>query len=366
MKPIIVLSEPGAPVTAALRGLSALYVVMHLHLEETYEEQARDAAMIIVDMTRIGGEHTARLKRLLAEKPDVPQAALITASRRQEIVQAQALGLKDMWDREAPAPFVIAKVRALLGSYAKPDLGSDVPVTTRKAVESACMAYESLLLANAISEPFPMKVASSAVFGLAEALRLEGLGVWLSAVQSHHSSTFAHCMMVSGLAIEFADLLGMSAEEKNLVGLGALFHDLGKVKLPLSILDKPGSLNAEERNLISLHPEYSREILDQHPEVPTIVRDMALDHHEKLDGSGYPRGLKGAEISRYVRLLAICDIYAALTETRSYRDGLSPRQAFAVLTDMEGALDPELLSRFKEVVLKPDALAPRKMAAAKA
>ena len=133
-----------------------------------------------------------------------------------------------------------------------------------------------------------------------------------------------------------------------------MVHDIGKVRIPLSILDKPGKLTGDEFALVRKHPVYSRQILSGRPEIGPDVLDLAVHHHEYLDGSGYPDGLHGEQISRHVRMLTICDIYAALTEERAYKEAFSSRRAYATLLEMEGKIDQDLLQRFRPIAVRTD------------
>ena len=127
--------------------------------------------------------------------------------------------------------------------------------------------------------------------------------------------------------------------------------------IPLSILDKPARLTDEEFAIIRKHPVHSREVLAAQPQVSREVIDIAVHHHEYLDGSGYPEGLKGDEITRSVRMLTICDIYAALVEKRAYKPAYSPRQAYGVLVEMAGKIDQTLLKAFRAVAFEVDSAA---------
>nr|WP_280116311.1 MULTISPECIES: HD domain-containing phosphohydrolase [unclassified Pannonibacter] len=173
----------------------------------------------------------------------------------------------------------------------------------------------------------------------------------------HHSHTYCHSMLVTGYALAFADVLGLSKAERAFLGAAAMLHDVGKVYIPLSILDKPAKLTDEEFEIIRQHPVRSREILSAQPNISPEVIDIAVHHHEYLDGSGYPDRLKGDQISQSVRMLTICDIYAALIEKRAYKPAYSPRQAYGVLVDMGPKIDQSLLKIFRTVAFEVDKVA---------
>lgn len=182
------------------------------------------------------------------------------------------------------------------------------------------------------------------------ALKLNGLEAWLTAISEHHSYTARHCMSVAGFASNWAQRLGFSPQDQNRFTLAALLHDIGKISIPLAILDKPSRLTDEERLVVNAHPTMGRDILSQQQGVCSIVKDIVYSHHESLDGTGYPRGLSGSDISRPVRCMTIIDIYSALVDTRAYKEPMAPMKAYDELCSMQGKLDMNLVAAFKTVV----------------
>lgn len=134
--------------------------------------------------------------------------------------------------------------------------------------------------------------------------------------------TASHSCGVAGVAVELARYLGFSKEEIKLIEISGYLHDLGKIAIPIEILEKPDKLTQEEFNLMKSHVYYTYRILEHIKGLETI-NIWASFHHEKLDGSGYPFGLKGENLSLGSRIMAVSDIFTALTEDRPYRRGLS-------------------------------------------
>lgn len=182
------------------------------------------------------------------------------------------------------------------------------------------------------------------------ALDIDGLGYWLGSVAKYHSYTARHCMAVAGFAAQWARLLGFSDVDYERFTRAALLHDIGKMNVPLSILDKPGALSDDERTIIERHPVESKKILESVPDIDPVIVELAYAHHELLDGSGYPRGLKGDEIRDLVRCMTIVDIYSALTDARVYKDALSPEKSYDILKSMDGKLDMVFVDAFRPVV----------------
>ncbi|MEM5513093.1 HD-GYP domain-containing protein [Pseudoalteromonas sp. AS84] len=159
-----------------------------------------------------------------------------------------------------------------------------------------------------------------------------------------------HSINVSILMGIFAKHLSI---EKNIIvelTTGALLHDIGKIKIPDEILNKPGRFTDEEFKIMKLHSLFSKEILEESG-LTGIAVDIAGMHHERLDGKGYPSGKKGDEISQYVRMASIVDVYDALTAERVYKAGMEPIKAFKILKDgCPDSFDPVLLNKFIQCI----------------
>lgn len=146
-------------------------------------------------------------------------------------------------------------------------------------------------------------------------------------------STEEHTRRVALLAVQIGERLGLSAPRLRNLAIGGLLHDIGKLSVPDAILRKPGPLTDDEYDVVKLHPERGRELLLELGGFDEPVRRLVLDHHERLDGSGYPRGLAAGELDLTTRILAVCDVYDALVSRRAYRPAWSPERALALLRD---------------------------------
>ena len=172
---------------------------------------------------------------------------------------------------------------------------------------------------------------------------------WLTAVGCHHEASYRHCLFVTGFAVAFAQHLGMREDDQRRLTRAALLHDVGKAFVAVAILDKQGKLTEEEVAEIRSHPRRGYDALKAQGGFPPEMLDVVLHHHELLDGSGYPEGLAGSEISDIVRLTTIVDIYAALVEKRAYRMPFTHAKAFSIMEGMGGKLDQQLLQAFRPV-----------------
>jgi HD-GYP domain-containing protein (c-di-GMP phosphodiesterase class II) len=178
-------------------------------------------------------------------------------------------------------------------------------------------------------------------------------------------STEEHTRRVATLAVQIGENLGLSPSRLRSLAIGGLLHDIGKLAVPLQVLNKPGKLTDEEFDTIKRHPGDGRKLLEELGGFPEPVRGLVSDHHERLDGSGYPRGLTGQELSVETRILAVVDVYDALVSDRVYRAAWSPDRAFALLEDEAHAYDRTVVAALKRVVapfvadVSPAPVAPR-------
>ncbi|MEM6710847.1 MAG: HD domain-containing phosphohydrolase [Pseudomonadota bacterium] len=216
-----------------------------------------------------------------------------------------------------------------------------------QTTQAVANVFSSLFGGEAhVSEDAIAQVAMAAD-GVNQTVTSEGLQDWLFSVAQYHSYTARHCMIVAGFASKWASVLGFNDEDQHAFTKAALLHDIGKLEVPLEILDKPGPLTPVERERVNRHPEAGYRMLIGTDGVTDLMREITYAHHEFLDGSGYPRGLVGKEIVDAVRCMTIIDIYSALIDARAYKDPMMPDKAFAVLCDMEKQLDATLLDAFR-------------------
>ena len=162
--------------------------------------------------------------------------------------------------------------------------------------------------------------------------------------------TYFHSVAVCTLMLNMALHLGLDEDEARDFGLAGLLHDIGKMGVPEDILSKPGRLTDEEMAVMRTHPGLGYQLLSDVAEMPAVVLEAVYGHHEKIDGTGYPVGLKDAEITLAARLGAICDIYDALTSSRPYREPDAPADALAMMWSWQGHLDRKLLFSFMQSV----------------
>lgn len=162
--------------------------------------------------------------------------------------------------------------------------------------------------------------------------------------------TYLHSVAVCALMVALSRQLELDDAMTAEMGTAGLLHDIGKMAVPLDVLNKPAKLTDEEFALMQTHPEKGFRLLEQTPALPPLALDVCRHHHEKVDGTGYPQRLRGDQISLAARMGAICDVYDALTSNRSYKAAWSPAESVTHMREWEGQFDPELLFAFMKSV----------------
>lgn len=179
---------------------------------------------------------------------------------------------------------------------------------------------------------------------------------WGQSIESADVYTHGHCERVASYAVSVARELGLDEAGQTTVRLGAYLHDLGKVKVPHEILNKPDRLTPDEFAIIKKHPEWGVELIAG-IELPWDVEPIILWHHEKYDGSGYPHGLKGEDIPLPSQIICVVDVYDAMTTTRSYRGALQKEQAIQQMEASRAWWRPDVYEAFRRAIAEESLVA---------
>jgi HD-GYP domain-containing protein (c-di-GMP phosphodiesterase class II) len=166
-------------------------------------------------------------------------------------------------------------------------------------------------------------------------------------VTSHDYYTYTHSVDLSVLGVLFGKHISLDAHDLKCLGTGALLHDLGKVKIPLKILNKPGKLTKEEFEVIKKHPELGIEFLEEKKNIDETSLKVVIQHHENYDGTGYPNKIGGKDIHLFGKISRIIDVYDAMTTNRCYRKATTPYKALVEMKEkMTNCFERELLKEF--------------------
>lgn len=237
--------------------------------------------------------------------------------------------------------------------YVEDDLTQDIDIpdvvseqTRVEAVASAKKIFDNVKTDKGIDCGQAKKVANMLVD---ELRRNQGLLVNFIDMRTRSDYLFSHSVNVCILSIMTGISLGYDELKLRDLGIGALMHDIGKLEISSDILEKTGRLSQEEIAEIKKHPSLGFDILRKNPDISLISAHCAFQHHERHDGSGYPRGLRGEEIHEFARIVAIADVYDALTSDVSYRRAVPVYEALAIIVKAGGTFfDEKLVSCFTE------------------
>lgn len=161
--------------------------------------------------------------------------------------------------------------------------------------------------------------------------------------------TYIHCIDTGIMAVFLGKSLELSMEELKNLGISAMLHDIGKIKISDKIINKKGPLNPEEYEEIRKHPIYGYNILKDAGVKNIEILSAVIEHHEKVNGTGYPLAIKGNKITKFAKIISVCDVFTAVSANRSYRSRFSPNEAYEyVISGMGTSFDEEVIEKFRQ------------------
>ena len=324
---------------------SQLHGVFEIQLFSLDEIPDSPPTQFTVCDVNLESPHIPALKRWLKRRPNNGKIVLaIDKGSRFQAVQASALGATDLLPRPIEGKLLL---KELLGDIES--LASGPSAAASSGVAAGVVALQSIFASASLGAPLDPRSIDVAGETIVDHIAEEGFGRWIGIVRKHHSQTYQHCLIVTGVAVAFSQHLRFSTADQQRMATAGLLHDVGKARIPLSILEKPGPLDADEMAVMKQHPLLGYEALRKMDGLKPDMLDMVVHHHEYLDGSGYPHGLKASELSDLVRTMTISDIFGALIEKRSYKPALSGETAYQIIKDMGPKLDPDLVREFQPI-----------------
>ncbi|MGE4130362.1 MAG: HD-GYP domain-containing protein [Bdellovibrionales bacterium] len=261
----------------------------------------------------------------------------------------------DHFEKKAPESFyILAAERANYQSFVREGLVSDDLDTKQKALilrESTMVLVEELFerpdIENALRDSRQV-IEDFVAFMDADAAAM----VNLIGLSSHDFYTYNHSLDVSIYSLGLGQIVGFRGADLKELGLGGLFHDIGKRFIPLDIICKAGPLTDEEWVMMQKHPQFGLKILSEHRSTENVIA-CAFEHHESLLGNGYPQALSAEEIHPMARVVSVADTYDALTTKRSYNDPMLPTDAIDLMAGkLKGRFDPEVMRALVEIFQK--------------
>jgi len=310
------------------------------------DTQIRSSGVLMVDADLREMVRVEQIRLVLRELSCMTEKLFVVPNHvRSMIAQAYALGATAVVSRPKEIILKLAEIEV-----AEKAAQTDFAITSREIADGAA-AFASMFSDARGGRPINISDAERATSEIIDSIAQNGLSAWLDDVRRYHEGTYQHCLLVTGVAVGFALDIGFSSLDVRRLGMAATLHDIGKARIPLSVLDKPGRLDPAEEEIMRRHPVIGHELLKDISGVSAEILDGVRHHHEYLDGSGYPDALRAPEISDLVRLLTISDIFAALIESRPYSPAISRQDAYRILCGMDGKLERSLVKAFRNVAL---------------
>ncbi|MEI8395600.1 MAG: HD domain-containing phosphohydrolase [Rhodospirillaceae bacterium] len=310
-------------------------------------------ALIITDdntLPRGGRDLAWRIKH---EIPGADCAVIVTTNRQDNATlnHPDLYGVKAYLKKPYRKTSLITLSCQLISQRAK-TLWHNLPELSRKTLEDTSKSFE--LLGNFFEGgPTPSYEAiAESCTPLVEAVEANNFKSILESVKAHDDYSYAHSLKVATLLTLFGLAGNLSQSDRLVLATGGLLHDVGKMAIPHGVLNKPGRLTPEEREVMEGHVMATRGMLRCSDGVAHGAIIIAEQHHEKMDGSGYPNGLAGSKLNELARMAAIVDVFSALTDKRVYKPAMSTEKALGIMSDdMPGHFDPNFLRVFKTFVL---------------
>ncbi len=228
----------------------------------------------------------------------------------------------------------------------------ELPPLARNALQDTLTFYSSIADIFDQSLPIQYGAVAESCAALVDAVTTNEFPAILEGIREHDYITYAHSVRVATLLALFGHSIGLPRPQQILLASGGLLHDVGKISIRHSILNKTEKLTDDEWVIIRSHVPAAVNFLRASPDMPKGIVAIAAQHHERLDGSGYPRGLAGGQLNELARMAAIVDIFSSMTDQRVYKPKMAAEGVLKVMTEeMAGQIDQDLLHRFREVFL---------------
>lgn len=284
-----------------------------------------------------------------------PIIMMSDSQSKKQIISSIEAGCDDFILKPFAFDVLLDKVKNLVGFYQKKEKKKEEAETSGASKDEAdIIKFSRKAIKRAFSNAMHGKLIDyptikDTVDKMVEILHKENNLPLAFKMKSYNDYTYIHSINVGSLCMSFAYHLEWNDSDLQIIGEGAFLHDIGKTKIDLKILLKPDKLTDEEFLEMKKHPRYSQEIMAKQ-NIQTEIMKVAMEHHERWDGSGYPNKLSNGQISKYGRVSAIVDVYDAITTDRCYHKAIESEKAINNMVGWTGQFDPELIKKFEELI----------------
>ncbi len=310
--------------------------------------------LILLDhmMPGMTGIETLESIRSIPNRKDTPVIMLTSATQKETVYDAIRLGANDFVKK----PFDIEILLGKIDRWTQCTISFDFPKLSEKQLKTLDIILIGLKGAFDSVEAgweLPYERICEVAFHIVEAVEDSSIGGIIGTLQNHDHILYAHSVRMSAYLTRFAmDLMHLGSDEVHQFTIGGLLHDAGKAKLPTDILHKRGIVNKSDLKLLRSHVDLTLKILKNTKGVSETVMKIAAEHHERMDGAGYPAGLAANSISMQGRMAVIVENFVAMTDHYGYHTPIKANHALELIHDMKFSCDPHLLDAFSETVRK--------------
>lgn len=290
----------------------------------------------------------------LLDNPQDMKTLLATGLKEVWIDDAKGLGVEDGEDEKAIATEVettLAQADTAIRTIQRVDVAQEAARAIKicaKSKQAVSSMFKEARMGKALSSDDALPIVEEISTSV---MRNPGALIGLARLKNKDDYTYMHSVAVCALMVSLARQLGLNDEQVRQAGLAGLLHDVGKMAIPLSILNKPGKLTDTEFEAVRNHPVEGHKMLLEGSGISDAALDVCLQHHEKMDGSGYPERLAETQISLYAKMGAVCDVYDAITSNRPYKNGWEPAESLRKMAEWsKGHFDTEIFHAFVKSV----------------
>lgn len=314
---------------------------------------ARPPAVMIIDENAPPGGGMAVLEML---RKNASLAGVPVIAKAEDAGTAFAAAAKEASNCTVLSkPFKRSQLLAAISGNVNQDIEAawdKVEPVQQAALKQSVATFNQIAELLEDGKPIPFDQVKESCAPLARAVSDGNFKDVLKGVRGHDNYTYVHSMRVATLLSLFGHRIGIRGDDLLTLATGGLLHDVGKMDIPQDVLNKPGRLSEEEFVVMRSHVTHTSRHLRDSPGIPKGVITIAEQHHEKLDGKGYPNGLQGTQLNDLARMAGIVDIFSALTDRRVYKPPLPPDKSLEIMEGMTSELDQKLLGMFRGMLLE--------------
>lgn len=357
MKKVVTILDSDArqqmQMRAALQGTYAIQVFSN-PLAAFSGMQVEWPSLIIVAPQVGGSSGLSVIRDLKRDNRFATVPTIYLAEAQDSLLHDQLLlaGVKGLLVKPVDPAALLALAEQLLAGSETERSWKELPLHQRKALEGSISAFNGVARDLAAGRPPAIGPITDACSSLIEVIAQQELGPLLQKIRNHDNFTYVHSMRFAAFMGLFAKSIGLPKALQIQVASGGLLHDMGMMTIPSFVLNKQDALTPAEWKQVRNHVAVGQKLLQAMGSAGKGIEIIIAQHHERLDGSGYPYGLRGAELNELARMAAIIDVFCALTDRRPYKEPMTAAAALELMgTTMTRQLDGELLPRFRDILL---------------